>query len=208
MTKWWSKKKRSEKEPSLSENQLSEVDWPILIQLANDVSEGDALVATRMSQASTDIEQFVGDFAEKEPSHGDVFTWGFDREHEVAPFQCFAAVLEASGYLSSIDQNFPLSDVLYIFNQDTERRGIPQLTEQEVAALTALEPKGQQTDLFFNDVAFKLDEACVARSKRLLCWDDGSDSYGYFIVTNEHFSRWAGTLLHEYHRVLDPADLR
>ena len=209
MAKWWSKKKRSEKESSLSQDQLSEVDWPTLIRLANDISEGDALVADRMLQASSDIEGFFAAFVQEEPTHGEVFAWGFDSEHEVVPFQCFAAVLAASGYLTSLDHKFPLSDILFNFNKDIDHRGIPQLTEEELTALAALQPRDQrQVDLFFNDVASKLDELCAARNKRLLCWDEGSDSYAYFIVTSECFSRWVGTSLHEYHRVFDPSDLR
>ena len=77
-----------------------------------------------------------------------------------------------------------------------------------MATLVALDPKDpRQVDLFFNDVASKLDEACIVRNRRLLCWDNGSDSYAFFIVTNECFGRWIGPSLHEYHRVYDPADL-
>lgn len=209
MARWWSKKRRNEEELSPSDDHDREIYWSTLIQLAKDVSAADALVAARMLQASTDIDEFISDFARDEPSHRDVFTLGFDREHEVAPFLCFDATLSASGYLSSIDGNCPLSDIVFIFNHDADHRGIPQLTDREVAALNALEPKDQrQTDLFFNDVASALDEACAGRNRRLLCWDNGSDSYAYFIVTSECFSRWVDTSLHEYHRLLDASEFR
>ena len=187
-------------------NDAPPVDWDALIELAKDVSSNDEMVETRMRSAATDIDAFIQIFIDEEPDLGDRFTGGWDTDHPATPLMVFAAVVTASGHLSDVDAGFPLSDIVFIFNNHAQDLGVDELNHQEVAALEAISPKDErQTNLFFHDVAPQLDRACVARGRRLLGWDDGSDGYGWFLVTEESFAKWAGTTIHEHYKLYDPS---
>lgn len=185
------------------EGATPDVDWKVLLDLAHDVSEGNDTVVARMESASRDIGEFVRKFIDEEPFWAGHFGYSFDSKSPEAPLLCFESILEVSGYLAFVGCRYPVDEILGAFNYAAGKIGLHQISGAEAAEIAATSSDNQPADTPFEQVVASLDAACRTRDRRLLGWDNGSEDYGWFVVTHDCFAEWSDTVVHDYVKTYD-----
>jgi len=109
-------------------------------------------------------------------------------------------LIEHAG-MTYLDWKSGLEDARWGLEQQLGRHDLAPLTDAEKTMLETVEPMDTQVVTFvtFPDLYHPFDMLAQRRGRRILAYDEKSDSYAFLMVTPALFERWAGTSLSAGH---------
>jgi len=203
MVKWWKTFFGAAEDPAQNADAAVDGDpWTLVIEAACDLSNGDQKIEALLTLARDDPEE-VEDALDQAPYGGG--DWYIDYAPGDDPGVLFRDVMMVKRFLAYLDWKDGSEEIIEHYDAQMTRLGLDVLTTDQRADIELQKPTVPNSDrLFFPDFVHALDRDAQSKARRVLVFDEGADSYAFFIVHPKQFERWHAARLGLTHRFFSP----